>query len=106
MMRGPPAMVTVAVFMASPAMLLLLEKTGMTLPPLITSPWRSPKPGLYVVPLMTLAWVWLPGIGSIVMTWLTISSVAVLGVLKKVLGLKVAPPSRLALNELAAREVP
>src|SRR4051812_10617456 len=95
--RGPLAMVTVAVLMAFPAALSLLENKGMTWPAYITSPWLSPKPK------GAMACNWLPGTGSMVIVLPVIPSVAVLGVFRKVLGLKVLPPSMLVLNELATR---
>ena len=97
MIRGPAAMMPVAVLRTLPAAFSLLENSGTTRPLYITRPWRSPKPNA------VLACPWLPGIGSSVTTLPVIASLAVLGVLKNVLGLKVAPPSMLALKEFATR---
>src|SRR4051812_7836413 len=99
-MRGPAAMVTVAVLMAVPAMLSLLVKAGYTWPLFITRAWRSPKPSV------ALPTRWLPGIGSRVIVLPVIMSTAVLGVFRNVLGLNVWPPSMLVENELAARDGP
>lgn len=102
MIRGPAPMAATATSMSrwfwppGPA-LALLDQAGKALPPRAARPWRVPK-AKFTASRAPLEADWLSGTGPRVTARPVISSVAVLGVLAKVWGLKVRPPSMLAVR--------